>query len=96
MGLAQSIIVVNEYTLKTGADTGSRGATPGKYVLRYMARDRATQTLAQVRRDSIDTFVTRYMARAEAVQQLSVSDEVEHVYPRRRRRVNDDTKTQPS
>ena len=48
MGLAQSIIVVNEYTLKTGADTGSRGATPGKYVLRYMARDRATQTLAQV------------------------------------------------
>ena len=96
MGLAQSIIVVNEYTLKTGTDIGSRGATPGKYVLRYMARDRATQTLAQVRRDSIDTFVTRYMARAEAVQQLSVSDEVEHVYPRRRRRVNDDTKTQPS
>src|SRR5699024_10490917 len=32
----------------------------------------------------------------EAVQQLSVSDEVEHVYPRRRRRANDDTKTQPS
>lgn len=94
MGLAQSIIVVNEYTLKTGADTGSRGATPGKYVLRYMARDRATQTLAQVRRDSIDTFVTRYMARADAVQQLSVTDEIEHEYPRRRRRGNEDTKTQ--
>lgn len=86
MGLAQSIVIVNEYTVKTGTNKGSRGATPGKYVLRYMARDRATQTLAQVRRDNIDTFVTRYMARADAVQQLSTTDEVEHEYSRRRRR----------
>lgn len=82
MGLPQSIVIVNEYTVKTGANKGSRGATPGKYVLRYMARDQATQTLAQVRRDNIDTFVTRYMARADAVQQLSTTDEVEHEYAR--------------
>ena len=86
MGLPQSIVIVNEYTVRTGANKGSRGATPGKYVLRYMARDRATQTLAQVRRDNIDTFVTRYMARADAVQQLSTTDEVEHEYKRRSRR----------
>ena len=96
MGLAQSIVIVNEYTVKTGANKGSRGATPGKYVLRYMARDRATQTLAQVRRDNIDTFVTRYMARADAVQQLSITDEVEHEYSRRRRRRGHDDQPQHS
>ena len=98
MGLPQSIVIVNEYTVKTGANKGSRGATPGKYVLRYMARDRATQTLAQVRRDNIDTFVTRYMARADAVQQLSTTDEVEHEYARHRRRKKEEERamqTQP-
>lgn len=99
MGLPQSIVIVNEYTVKTGANKGSRGATPGKYVLRYMARDQATQTLAQVRRDNIDTFVTRYMARADAVQQLSTTDEVEHEYRRGSRRKKDaeerSSQTQP-
>lgn len=86
MRLDQSIVVVNEYTIKTGEAKGSRGATPGKYVLRYMARDKATQTLAQVRRDRIDSFVTRYMARANAVQELSTTDEIEHAYTPRRRK----------
>lgn len=92
MALDQSIVVVNEYTLKTGQGKGSRGATPGKYVLRYMARDKATQTLSQIRRDNIDTFVTRYMARADAVQELSVTDDVPPS-PTRKRRTADTTDT---
>ena len=92
MALDQSIVVVNEYTLKTGEGKGSRGATPGKYVLRYMARDKATQTLSQIRRDNIDTFVTRYMARADAVQELSVTDDVPS-YPTRKRRTVDTADT---
>lgn len=76
MGLKQSIIIVNEYTIKNADGSGSRGATPGKYALRYMARDLATQTIAPVRRTELDQFVMRYMARADAVQELTVADDV--------------------
>ncbi|WP_087555355.1 relaxase MobL [Rhodococcus sp. NCIMB 12038] len=72
MTLKQSIIVVNEYTIKTdtGKTGGSRGGSPGAYVTRYMARELATEPIAPVQRRDLDTFVTKYMARADAVESM--------------------------
>lgn len=70
MGLKQSIVVVNEYTVKTGSKGGSRGGTPGDYVLRYMARDGATEDLTPVRLEDTDAYITRYMARKEATETM--------------------------
>lgn len=69
MGLKQDIVIVNEYTVKdrkTGK--GSRGATPGDYVLRYMARELATETVAPIRRHRAEDFIVRYMAREDAAE----------------------------
>lgn len=68
MGLKQSIIVVNEFSVPTGNKGGTRGGTPGKYVLRYMARSGATEDITPVRLDDADTYITRYMARKEATE----------------------------
>lgn len=68
MGLKQDIVVVNEYSIKTGSKGGSRGGTPGDYVLRYMARMGATEELTPVRLEDQDAYVTRYMARREATE----------------------------
>ena len=67
--LKQSIIVVNEYSVKNKATgKGSRGNTPGSYVTRYMARELATETLAPIRRQRTDDFILRYMARESATE----------------------------
>ncbi|MBO5435610.1 hypothetical protein J6A31_07440 [bacterium] len=65
MSLKQSVVIVNEFTTKT-ANGGTRGGTPGDYVLRYMSRDGATEDLTPVRHDT-ENFIMRYMAREEAV-----------------------------
>ena len=67
MSLKQSVVVVNEYTVKTNSG-GTRGGTPGDYVLRYMSRDGATEDLTPIRRDT-ENFITRYMAREDAVDE---------------------------
>lgn len=74
--LKKSIVIVNEYTIKPkGGGKGSRGSTPGQYVLRYMARELATETLAPIRRTPIEDFTIRYMARESATERaVSVSD----------------------
>lgn len=67
--LKQSIIVVNEYSVKSRATgKGSRGDSPGAYVTRYMARELATETLAPIRRNRTDDFILRYMARETATE----------------------------
>jgi hypothetical protein len=69
MSLKQSIIVVNEYSVKSReTGQGSRGDTPGAYVTRYMARETATETLAPIRRQRTDDFILRYMARESATE----------------------------
>lgn len=70
--LKQSIIVVNEYTIKTDTEKtgGTRGGSPGAYVTRYMARELATEPIAPVQRANLDNFVTKYMARADAVESM--------------------------
>lgn len=74
--LKKSIVIVNEYTIKPkSGGKGSRGSTPGQYVLRYMARELATETLAPIRRTPIEDFTIRYMARESATERaVSVSD----------------------
>lgn len=67
MSLKQSIVIVNEYTLKTPSG-GSRGATPGQYVRRYMARDLATETITPARLHEVDSYIQRYMLREAAVE----------------------------
>lgn len=69
MGLKRNVVIVNEFTTKT-AKGGSRGGTPGDYVLRYMARDGATEDLTPVRKDT-ENFILRYMARADAVDEAT-------------------------
>lgn len=77
MGLKQSIIVKNEFT-HNGVNTpgkGSRGGSPGQYVLRYMARIEATETLTPVALEdgqSVFEYTTRYMARESATERLKL------------------------
>lgn len=69
--MKQSIVIVNEYTIKSGSG-GSRGGTPGDYVLRYMARVGATEGLTPIRLAD-EPFLERYAVRKE------ISDRAESV-----------------
>lgn len=70
MSLKQSIVVVNEFSVKSQkSGKGSRGSTPGTYVTRYMARELATESLAPIKRQRTDDFILRYMARESATEQ---------------------------
>lgn len=64
--LKKSVVIVNEYTVKTSGG-GTRGSTPGDYVLRYMGRDGATECVAPIRYDDNEDYIMRYMARSDAV-----------------------------
>lgn len=75
MSLKQSIVVVSEYTVKSASGKGSRGSTPGSYIIRYMSRDKATEDLTPVRFDN-ETYIERYMARKEATETASSVPEI--------------------
>lgn len=68
MGLKQQVVIVSRYSIKQPDGSGSRGATPGHYVERYMARPSATETVAPIRLDSGDDYMRRYSARERAVE----------------------------
>lgn len=68
MSLKQSVVIVNEFTCRTSKG-GTRGGTPGDYVLRYMARKGATEDLTPVRRTDTENFIMRYMARDSATDE---------------------------
>lgn len=70
MGLKQSIVVKNQFTVKTGDNGGRRGKTPGRYVLRYMARKDATEPIAPIRKSRADDFIKKYMVRKDATEPL--------------------------
>ena len=78
-GLKRDLVIVNEYTVptpgkrKNGGHRGSRGGTPGDYVVRYMARELATEPIAPIRRNRTDEFITRYMARESAVERADIT-----------------------
>ena len=70
MGLKQSIVVKNQFTVKTGDNGGRRGKTPGRYVLRYMARKDATEPIAPIKQSRADDFIKKYMVRKDATEPL--------------------------
>lgn len=76
------VVVVNEWTRKNADGSGSRGATPGDYLTRYMAREDAVEFIAPARVDDVSTYMTRYMARENAVDEAAVG-------PKRRRGYSD-------
>lgn len=63
-------MIRNEFTHKTSSGRGTRGSTPGQYVLRYMARDMASEPITPATRYNIDTYITKYMVREGAVEQM--------------------------
>lgn len=73
MKLSQAVVVVNEYTIKGADGSGSRGSTPGEYVMRYMAREGASETASSALVKDMDRYVTKYMARHDAAASLSGS-----------------------
>lgn len=70
MSFKRDIVIKNEFSVKR-AGQGTHGNTPGKFVLRYMARDGATETVTPVTKAPIDNFITRYMARDNATETAS-------------------------
>lgn len=70
MSLNTDIVIVNEYSIPLPGGKGSRGGTPGDYVTRYMARERACEPLAPIQRTRTDNFIMRYMVRDTAVETL--------------------------
>lgn len=70
MGLKDSIVIKNRFTYKTGSSGGTRGATPGEFVLRYMSRPLATENITPAKLKEEDTYITKYMAREEASETL--------------------------
>lgn len=75
MSSKRDIVIVNEYTVKNNKG-GSRGGTPGDYVLRYMAREDAVEQCVPVRLYDVDNYITRYMAREKATEALETADEI--------------------
>lgn len=76
MSLKQSIVITNEFTVKT-PNGGTRGGTPGKYLERYMARDEAAEFLLPIYGTSLDDYVDVYMMREDAV--MSADSEAEAI-----------------
>lgn len=68
MGLKESIVVRSEYTIKNLSKRGgSRGGTPGNFVLQYMSREDATEIVTPVTVDG-EPFSDRYRARREITE----------------------------
>lgn len=77
MGAKQDIVIVNEYTIQNNNKRGgSRGGSPGDYVLRYMAREEAVEKCTPALLYSDDNYTTRYTAREEAAEILDTSEEI--------------------
>ena len=65
MGIKQSVVVVNEFTIKNSSG-GSRGGTPDNYVLQYMARKDAVEPIAPITYAGENPMM-RYSRRSESV-----------------------------
>lgn len=48
MGLEQSVVVINEYTIQSPKGGGSRGGTPGAYITDYVCRADATEAISSI------------------------------------------------
>lgn len=70
LSFKRDIIIKSQFSVNRGG-VGTRGNTPGDFVLRYMARDGATETIVPVAKNDVDSFVTRYMARDDASERAT-------------------------
>lgn len=60
MGLAQSIVIVNQFSVKGPDGSGSRGSTPGLYVERYVVDGDKNEALWPLDSDTPETAALRY------------------------------------
>lgn len=68
-----------------GHGKGSRGGTPGKFILRYMARASAVENIAPTRLQDTDPMLQRYDTMEKVANEaISVSDMKEKMYETRR------------
>lgn len=74
MDLKKAIVIKNEFTNTAGGSRGTRGSTPGKFVIDYMSREDATETLApvEVNDSGLVFYATRYMARSDATEKMKL------------------------
>lgn len=72
MNLSQSIVIKNEFT---NWSYPGHGATPGNFVLRYVARHGATEAMLPVQQANLQQFVLRYLNRRQATEQSLMFDE---------------------
>ena len=79
MGLKQDIVIVNEFTVKHGS-SGSRGKSPGRYVMQYMLRKAASEPLSPVAYRSLEDFQMRYMLRESATERARSIPELKHEF----------------
>lgn len=79
MGLKQDIVIVNEFTVKHGS-SGSRGKSPGRYVMQYMLRKAASEPLSPVAYRSLEDFQMRYMLRESAVERARSIPELKNEF----------------
>ena len=68
MGLAQNIVVKSRFSVPSGNGHGSRGGTPGDFILRYMSRGTAVENVTPTRVSESDSYLKRYADRAKAVE----------------------------
>lgn len=78
MSLSKHIVIKNEFT-NNARGRGSRGASPGQYVTRYMARENATEVLTPIQVTTPDTYDShafmRYIIRENATEKLKRKDD---------------------
>lgn len=67
MGLKQNIVIKNQFTIKDKFGGGSRGKTPGNYVLQYMLRDDAVEDLTPTKLDDFDTYSDRLFRKEDII-----------------------------
>lgn len=85
MSLKQSIVIVNEFSVKGKNGKGSRGSTPGNYVNSYMGRSDATESLYSDSNLNVSNFITNYMGRDSAVENfMKEVEDGEDYYPERK------------
>ena len=60
MGLSQDIVIHSQFSSYLGYGRGTRGGTPGNYVLQYMARDSAPEYIAPTKLSDADPLLKRY------------------------------------
>lgn len=85
MGLPQNIVIRSRFTVPLGNGKGTRGGTPGKFILRYMIRDSATEHITPTKIQDTDHVADRYDAMDQAADEAtSVPDMKERMYATRR------------